>query len=114
MKMRPLNRRLVLSSPTRVPDTAGGYTEVWTDLGTLWAAVEAVGTGVSTDAQGVTVASVNYCIYVRAAPIGAPSRPKPGQRLLDGPRIFRVHAVTEADPGARILTCFAEEEEAST
>lgn len=111
---RRMNRKLVLQGPARVPDAAGGYSEVWSPLGVLWAAVEPSGSGIATDAHGVTVASVNYRIFVRAAPVGAPSRPKPGQRLLDGGRIFRVHAVTEADPGARSLVCYAEEEEAST
>ena len=39
MKAPDLNRTLVLEGATRVSDGAGGYTEVWATLGTLWAAI---------------------------------------------------------------------------
>jgi head-tail adaptor len=54
---------------------------------------------------------MGYRITVRAAPQGAPSRPKPSQRFRDGARIFSIDAVTESDPGGRFLVCFATEEE---
>ncbi len=50
---------------------------------------------------------------MRAAPIGAPSRPRPDQRFREGARIFRIHSVTERDDQGRYLTCFATEEVAA-
>ncbi|NJM83022.1 MAG: head-tail adaptor protein [Tabrizicola sp.] len=109
MKAPDLNRALVLEAAQRVSDGAGGYTESWAALGVLWAAVDP-GTGRDVPGVEVTLASVPYRITVRAAPYGAPSRPKPEQRFREGARIFTILAVTERDPAGRYLTCFAREE----
>lgn len=104
-----LNRQLVLEAPERVADGAGGWSESWAALGTLWADISA---RTGRDARGETAGlSVAPCrIIVRAAPVGAVSRPVPGQRFRDGTRVFAIHAVAEADGSGRYLTCFAEEE----
>ena len=47
-----------------------------------------------------------FRMILRAAPLGAPSRPKPGQRLRDGRGSLRIEAVAERDSAARFLTCF--------
>ncbi|MGB8815146.1 MAG: head-tail adaptor protein [Paracoccaceae bacterium] len=104
-----LNRSLVLEGVSRVADGAGGYTEVWVALGTLWAEVIA-GAGRDTIGEEVLVASIPFRITVRGAVQGAPSRPKPEQRFRDGARLFRILAVTERDDGGQFLTCFAREE----
>ena len=100
-----LSRQLVLEDPRRLPDGAGGYIESWSALGTLWAEVTAL-SGRNADQQSLQ----RYRITVRAAPVGATARPRPDQRLREGTRRFRIDAVSEADPGARYLTCFAVEE----
>lgn len=104
-----LNRRLVLEAPQRVPDGAGGHAESWAEIGVLWADVAARSGREGTDA-GLQVSSAAYRITVRAAPYGAPSRPRAEQRFRDGQRIFRIEAVTERDSAGRFLTCFAQEE----
>lgn len=104
-----LNRRLVLEEAQRVADGAGGYATEWAALGTLWAEVTA-GTGAERAGEFVTLSSVSYRITVRGAPPGAPSRPRPDQRLREGARVFRILAVTEADARGAYLTCFAREE----
>lgn len=110
MKDVALTRKLVLEEPQKVTDGAGGFTEVWVALGVLWADVHA-GTGREREAAGLfTVSTVPYRITVRAAPHGAPSRPKPDQRFRDGERLFRIMAVTERDPHGMYLECFAREE----
>jgi hypothetical protein len=53
---------------------------------------------------------VTYRIIVRASAVGAPSRPKPEQRFRDGSRIYKIAAVTEADPRGHYLLCVATEE----
>lgn len=113
MKNVKLSRRLVLEEPQRVPDGAGGFTQVWIALGVVWADVRA-GSGRERDAAGLsTVSTVPYRITVRGAPYGAPSRPKPEQRFKDGERIFRILAVTERDPHGSYLECYAREEVAA-
>lgn len=109
MRAPRLNRRLVLEEAQRVADGAGGFTLTWVALGALWAAVDA-GAGRERAGEAATVSSVPYRITVRGAPQGAPSRPKPDQRLRDGARVFQITAVTEADERGQYLTCFAQEE----
>jgi len=109
--MKPiLNRKLELDTVYRTRDNAGGYTETWSNLGTMWGAVKP-GTGRETELSGLTLSSVPCKITVRAAPQGAPSRPVAGQRFREGERIFQILAVSEADPEGRFLNCFAEEKE---
>lgn len=112
MSGKALNRALVLEEVLRTPDDAGGYVESWRALGTLWAQV-APRTGRELAGLDVTVSRVAYRITVRGAPIGAPSRPKAGQRFREQDRLFHIRAVTEADAEGRYLTCFAEEEVAA-
>ncbi|MDJ0627301.1 MAG: head-tail adaptor protein [Rhodobacter sp.] len=110
MRRPVLNRKLRLEAPLRTRDDAGGYATSWLHRGVLWASVKA-GTGRETEIAGLSVSTVPYKITVRAAPRGSASRPMPGQRLRDGERLYHVLSVTEADPGARYLTCIAREEE---
>ncbi len=109
MRAPILNRKLVLEDPQRSADGAGGFSTSWVTQGTLWADIRH-GTGREKAAEQLTVSSVPYRITVRAAPVGAPSRPKPEQRFVEGSRIFRILAVTESDVGAQYLVCFAQEE----
>ncbi|MBI1416683.1 MAG: head-tail adaptor protein [Limimaricola sp.] len=104
-----LNRPLVLEAPVRQPDGAGGYGQTWQALGTLWAQV-AARTGREVADVTAPVSRVAYRITVRAAPVGAPSRPRPEQRFRDGQRILSILAVAEADTEGRWLICDAEEE----
>lgn len=104
-----LTRRLVLEEAVRVADQAGGYTEDWLPVGTLWAEIRA-GSGRERAGGGMALSVVPYRIIVRHAPSGAPSRPRPDQRFRDGTRIFRILAVAEDDRDPRYLTCHATEE----
>jgi len=107
-----LSRPLTLEAAVRVSDGAGGYTTAWVAQGQLWAEVVA-GTGRDVAAVGTALSRVIYKITVRAAPVGAPSRPRAEQRFRDGTRLFKVISVTEADAGGRFLVCQAEEETAA-
>ena len=104
-----LNRALVLEAAVRTPDGAGGFTEAWVAQGTLWAEV-LPGSGSDTLGEERMLSAVPYRITVRGAPVGSGSRPKAGQRLREGTRLFLIQAVTERDPFGRYLTCFAREE----
>lgn len=107
-----LNRRLVLEEAQRSPDGAGGYDEAWMALGVLWAQVDA-GSGRELRGGGISLSRTRYRITVRAAPYGAPSRPRPEHRFRDGARVWRILSVAESDARARFLTCIAEEEVAA-
>lgn len=107
-----LNRRLVLETPTRAADGAGGFAVVWAPIGVIWAEVQAR-TGREAAGIAVPLSKVLYRITVRATPHGGPSRPRPDQRFREGERVFKILAVTEADAEARYLVCHAEEETAA-
>jgi len=104
-----LRRKLVLEARVRTPDMAGGYTEVWVAQGTVRADLRP-GTGRARDVAAVSLAYVPYRVIVRASPVGAPSRPVPGQRFRDGTRLFHILAVSDGDRDARYLDCFTKEE----
>lgn len=104
-----LNRKLALQSPQRMPDGAGGWSVTWATLGHLWGEVRSSRGGTLTVAT-LDVARVPLTITVRAAPVGDDRRPRPDQRLIDGPRVYRIVAVRDADADARYLLCIAEEE----
>jgi head-tail adaptor len=109
MKVPHLNRALVLEAALRTPDGAGGFSEAWTALGTLWAEV-LPGSGSDVLGEERMLSAVPYRVTVRGIPVGSHSRPQAGQRLREGTRLLLIQAVTERDPQGRYLTCFAREE----
>ncbi|NCQ24258.1 MAG: phage tail protein [Rhodobacteraceae bacterium CG17_big_fil_post_rev_8_21_14_2_50_63_15] len=109
MRAPRFNRPLVLEEMQRAPDGAGGFVQVWQALGTLWVEVSARSGG-GSEGEAVSLARATYRITTRAAPQDSPSRPKAGQRLRDGARVFSILAVTERDPEGRYLIVWAEEE----
>lgn len=104
-----LNHPMTLEEAQRIPDGAGGYLETWAPLGTLWAELKA-GSGNEAQGAGVSLSRTRYKITVRAAPQGAPSRPKPEHRFRYGTRLFRILSVAEVETAERYLTCLATEE----
>ncbi len=104
-----LNRKLVLEMPARVPDGAGGFSESWMALGTVWAQVIAR-TGRETAGIAAPLSRVAYKIIMRAAPVGSDARPNPNQRFREGTRLYRILAVAEEDVDGRYLICTAQEE----
>jgi len=107
-----LRRKLVLEGVTRQPDNAGGFTEAWSQVGTVWADFRSL-SGRVRETGSVTLSYTPYRIVVRAAPQNAASRPVAGQRFRDGSRIFNIRAVTEYDPNGMYLDCSAVEEVAT-
>lgn len=104
-----LNSLLVLEEPLRVADGAGGYTQTWSVLGELWGEVVARG-AVDGDIAAGPISRMRYRVTLRGAPEGDPARPKVGQRLRQGGRIFMVDGVADRASGAAYLTVWASEE----
>ena len=63
MKRPTLNRLLSLEELTRTPDGAGGYSQSWSSVGSLWAEVRA-GRGTEQGREFVTMSTVPYRITV--------------------------------------------------
>jgi len=102
------SRRLVLEARERAADGAGGFSSSWRPLGALWAEVRAA-SGREDFVAAAPAPRVRYRIIVRGAPVGAPSRPQPGQRLREGVRVFDILTVTEHDAAGFRLEIIAEE-----
>ncbi len=109
MKAVHLRRSLVLETAERSPDSAGGFVETWQPLGEVWAEVTPL-QGREVARGGAVMSQTPHRIVLRAAPAGSTMRPRPGQRLREGTRIFTILSVTERDPAARYLICLAREE----
>jgi len=104
-----LNRRLVLEDPVDLPDGAGGMTRNWTAVGTLWADIRQLSAR-ELELQELPVSSARCRITLRAAPFGAPSRPRAGQRFVEGQRVYRIIAVSEAGSAQKYVVAHAREE----
>lgn len=103
-----LTRKLVLEGRLSLPDGTGGLLVAWQALGTVWANVVARA-GREDFIAGQFRPRVKYRILVRAAPVGAPSRPCPDQRFREGDRVFNILTVAEHDLSGRHLEIEAEE-----
>lgn len=109
MSFNRLNRPMVLETAQVSPDGAGGQALAWVALGTLWCELRA-GAGGERRGEIIPEGQMRFRIYMRAAPQGSPQRPRPDQRLREGQRLFRILAVSEADPAGGFLVCHAREE----
>ncbi|WP_316014562.1 head-tail adaptor protein [Roseobacter sp. HKCCA0434] len=103
-----LDREMVLETRAMTPDGGGGLMEGWQALGTLWAAVERPSVRLVREGA-LEITAVKVRILVRAAPVGRPRRPKVGQRLREGDRVYRILGVEEYDRAAHYLQLWAEE-----
>lgn len=109
MKAPNLRRRMVLETPQRMPDGAGGFVEGWQPLGEVWAEVTPIA-GREVSGGPAALSQSGQRIVLRAAPVGSALRPRPDQRLREDTRIFTILAVSESDPAGRYLTCLTREE----
>lgn len=105
-----MRTRLALELPQRIADGLGGYSTEWRQLGWLYAGMKARSGREHGNGVGM-ISVVQWRITVRATPVGDMRRPRPGQRLRLGPRLFLIEAVAESDPSGRYLDCLAREED---
>jgi head-tail adaptor len=104
-----LNRFLSLDSLSNTPDGAGGFTDVWAEVGKVWAEITVRGAGLRETSLN-DVSQARFKATVRSAPVGASNRPRVGQRFREGNRLFQIDAVTEFDNAGLYLTCWLREE----
>ncbi|MDO5604288.1 MAG: head-tail adaptor protein [Paracoccus sp. (in: a-proteobacteria)] len=100
---------LVLESAEHLPDGMGGHLTTWRALGLLYGQMTA--TGRQAGPETVPGTALRWRITMRAHPPGDPRRPRPGQRLRMGGRVFRIETVAEAGPHGRHLDVMAQEEQ---
>ena len=103
-----LTRKLTLETRESTPDGFGGFEISWVAIGSLWAEVSPR-SGREDFLSGEIRPRVRYRIIVRAAPLGAPSRPSADQRFREGERVFDILTVAEHDVHGRYLEIISEE-----
>ncbi len=103
---RKFNRHLKLQAQMRLDDGAGGYVRSWDPRGGLWAEVRMRSGGLRHTEFGRTP-RLQLRITTHELPEAHPMRPLPGDRLLDGGRVFEVEAVHDGD--RRVLVILAAE-----
>ncbi|WP_308916794.1 head-tail adaptor protein [Jannaschia sp. LMIT008] len=105
---RTLTRRLVRLVPDHVGDGAGGLSRTWVEVGALWGDVQARSGSLRVTELGADP-RLKVRIVIHGVPDDHPSRPRQGDRLRDGGRLFEVEAVHAIDHRGRYLGCFAHE-----
>jgi len=103
LAIRLLRYRVEIQAPVRMPDGAGGATETWSPIATVWASIRPTG------ASEVLVADarrgrVSHDIWIRYR-----ADVVPGMRLASGARIFEILGVIDVGERHRRLRCLCQE-----
>ena len=107
-----LDRKLVLEEAVKLPDGAGGFSQNWIALGTLWAAIKPRSGRLGTELDMPT-SEVKLRVVLRAAATGSSMRPKPGQRLVESGRVYAIEAVGDVPGTPNFMECWVREEAAT-
>lgn len=94
-----LRTELALESCAAVPDGFGGFSEVWTEIATLFARIEPVSV-TSIFGADQTLEAVTHRITLRHRE-GVAS----GMRFTKGERVFEIVTVHDPDETGRYLVC---------
>lgn len=100
-----LRHRLVLEELQRVADEGGGFTESWTTVATLFAAIRPL-SGIETIEADRLAGRVSHEIVLRHRP-GV----QPAMRFRKGARLFHIMSVIEIEERKSWLKCLCEERE---
>ncbi|WP_187970198.1 phage head closure protein [Aquibium microcysteis] len=99
-----LRRLLTLEAMTPVPDGAGGFTQSWTALATVHAALEPVAAAPRFGADQ-SLPIVTHVVTLRAR-----ADMRSGMRFAAGDRRFSIETVHDPDETGRFLICRVREE----
>lgn len=98
-----LRHRLALEEPQPVSDGAGGFTESWDTVATVWAALVPSG-GVEAVESGRLAGRVTHDVTLRYR-VGV----TPAMRFRQGTRLFHILSVIDDDERKTWLRCQCEE-----
>ncbi len=98
-----LRHRVVLEAPAGPSDGAGGTSQGWSTVATLWAAIEPLSGTETLEADRVS-GRITHRLVLRYR-LGV----VPGMRLRLATRIFEIRSVLDVGEGRRFLECSAEE-----
>lgn len=98
-----LRRRVVLEQPLDTPDDIGGAVRTWTPVATIWAQIAPVA-GVERREGAREESAITHRVLIRWRPdvTGA-------MRLVEGARVFAIHAALDHDSRRRFMLLQCEE-----
>ena len=102
-KIGELTRRVVLEQVTRAPDGAGGATETWSTVATLFAGLRALSGGEGFVFDRTTGRATHEIIIRHRSGV------TPAMRFRLGTRLFEILAVLDEEGRRRHLRCLVEE-----
>lgn len=65
INVRDLDRQVTFMSLTKTADGAGGFTEAFADVATVWGAIRATGNNKDSYQQGVELSKIGYVLFIR-------------------------------------------------
>lgn len=104
-KFRPgnLRHRLVLEQLAETSDGGGGFTQSWTEVAELWAAIRPI-SGSEQVESGRMAGTITHELVLRYR-----TGVVPAMRFRNGARVFQVLAVINVDERGVWLKCLCEE-----
>ena len=103
-----LNRRITLQAPLATLDAYGVPTPGWTDVMTVWGAIEALSGRELVNAQRIS-SEISHQLTVRYSSALTDTRVVAGYRALYKGRILNIHAALNEDEGNVLVTLLASE-----
>lgn len=103
-----LNRRITLQAPVAALDAYGVPTPGWTNVMTVWAAIEPLSSRERINAQSIA-SEISHQLTVRYSSALTDTRVVAGYRALYKGRIFNIHAALNEDEGNVLVTLLASE-----
>ena len=92
-----------MEAAQRVSDGAGGFTESWAEVATVWAALRPSGGGEAVD-SGRLAGRLTHEVRLRYR-----EGVTPAMRVRSGTRVFHILAAIDEDERRRWLRCLCEE-----
>ncbi len=103
MLLKELSQRAALQANTLTPDGAGGYSESWMTFAIVWTKIEPAAASDVFGPDRLESRARHRITLQRRSDLSA------GQRIIAGPRTFRVHGILDKGARARFVTLLCEE-----
>lgn len=103
LAIRLMRHRVDLQAPVRTPDGAGGATETWSTIASVWASIRSTGASEAVIADARR-GRISHDIWIRHR-----ADVTPGMRLAQGLRVFEILGVIDVGERHRRLRCLCQE-----
>lgn len=103
-----LRHRITFQQRSTVIDAYGGQSETWTDVATVWGAIEPASGAEKVAAQALQV-EISHTVMVRHQPWMTGPKQLAAYRVVWGSRVFDLHAAIDIDERHRLVNITASE-----